>query len=528
MFKSNSLKKRVFAAIIAGTMIMSFSLTGCNNNGDENSNSNPSSTESKEESVKQKFGNDIVIKSKNYKIPYSIMSYLFNYQYQNYLSYYGSYMTYYGFSATKDLKDQYYNEENNETWYDFFMDQTKSYISETLILAEAAKAEGMELSESELKDIEENFKSFSAAAESKSMTEEEYLEKCYGPGVTKDQVKESIKLNTLAQKYYDKVYNNFKYSDSDYEKYYEENKTSYQYADFLTYVFTADYDKDATDEEKKAANEKAKAYAEDLSKCKTEAEFKASVKKYLQQNPNLVTESTTSTESSVEESSMTDEDIAEAIDAKVEATLKKKYAYEVTSEIGKWAFDGGRNTLDTTVVNDGDSYTVAMLIKPAYRDETLGKNVRHILIQSSSYSSDEDAKAKAEEIYNKWKSGEKTEQSFANLATEYTEDGGSKATGGLYENISEGKMVPEFNDWCFDSSRKPGDTDIIKTTYGYHIMYFSSDGEVMWKSNVDETMRKEDFTKKYNELQKQYEVEYDDDYLNTISLFETSNESSAQ
>ena len=33
-------------------------------------------------------------------------------------------------------------------------------------------------------------------------------------------------------------------------------------------------------------------------------------------------------------------------------------------------------------------------------------------------------------------------------------------------------MVVAFNDWCFDESRKPGDSGLVRTEFGYHIMYF--------------------------------------------------------
>ena len=33
-------------------------------------------------------------------------------------------------------------------------------------------------------------------------------------------------------------------------------------------------------------------------------------------------------------------------------------------------------------------------------------------------------------------------------------------------------MVEDFNTWCFTEGRKPGDTDIVKTKFGYHVMYF--------------------------------------------------------
>ena len=119
-------------------------------------------------------------------------------------------------------------------------------------------------------------------------------------------------------------------------------------------------------------------------------------------------------------------------------------------------------------------------------------DVRHILIQPEKDIKDENGKAtgsseqawnachdKAQAILDDWLAGEKTEESFAKLATEKTEDGGSKSTGGLYTNTWKGKMVKEFEDWCFDESRQTGDYGLVKTSYGYHIMYFV-DAEEGW------------------------------------------------
>lgn len=44
-----------------------------------------------------------------------------------------------------------------------------------------------------------------------------------------------------------------------------------------------------------------------------------------------------------------------------------------------------------------------------------------------------------------------------------------------------GQMVDSFDAWCFDEARQPGDTGIVKTDYGYHVMYFVSKGEeIFW------------------------------------------------
>ena len=114
------------------------------------------------------------------------------------------------------------------------------------------------------------------------------------------------------------------------------------------------------------------------------------------------------------------------------------------------------------------------------------------------------AKATAEQIYADWKSGAKTQDSFAELAKEKSSDTGSLENGGLYESVYPGQMVPEFDAWIFDKSRKPGDTGIVGTDYGYHIMYFVGAGEDYWKVQVKDVL----VTNAYNDYTKQLEEKY--------------------
>ena len=130
------------------------------------------------------------------------------------------------------------------------------------------------------------------------------------------------------------------------------------------------------------------------------------------------------------------------------------------------------------------------------KESGLVSDVRHILVAVEGGTTDEngattytDAEweacyAKAEEILNEWKSGEATEESFAALVPLYTDDTGSSSTGGLYEGITPtSSYVEEFLTWAVDMNRQPGDTDIVKTQYGCHIMYFVQ-GEPEWKSSA--------------------------------------------
>jgi len=123
-------------------------------------------------------------------------------------------------------------------------------------------------------------------------------------------------------------------------------------------------------------------------------------------------------------------------------------------------------------------------------------DVRHILVQvkggttaedgSTTYSEEEwkTCEEAAQAILDQWLAGDRTEESFAALASEKTEDPGSQQSGGLYQQVYEGQMVPAFNDWCFDESRAYGDYGLVQTNYGYHLMFFVG-SEPQWISYAE-------------------------------------------
>ena len=127
-----------------------------------------------------------------------------------------------------------------------------------------------------------------------------------------------------------------------------------------------------------------------------------------------------------------------------------------------------------------------------------GVNVRHVLIQPEGATKDENShivaddaqweacRKEAQALLDEWAKGERTEESFGELAKEHSVDG-SASTGGLYENVTKGMMVQNFNDWIFDETRKSGDYGLVKTEFGYHLMYFVSATEQdIWYSQARE------------------------------------------
>ena len=109
------------------------------------------------------------------------------------------------------------------------------------------------------------------------------------------------------------------------------------------------------------------------------------------------------------------------------------------------------------------------------------------------------AKTAAEEILAEWEAGDATEESFAELANAKSDDGDG-TTGGLYENISpDSNYVDAFKDWALDD-HQPGDTGIIETQYGYHVMYYVGQTDYTYRDYQIETqLRDEDVTAWYTE-----------------------------
>ena len=124
-------------------------------------------------------------------------------------------------------------------------------------------------------------------------------------------------------------------------------------------------------------------------------------------------------------------------------------------------------------------------------------NVRHILVQLAepaaasngkvSYNDEqwEQCRQEAQALLDQWLAGDADEASFAQLANKHSKDGGSNTKGGLYSLVKKGYMVENFDNWIFDKARAVGDTGLVKTEFGYHIMYFVGSEDV-WVTSARE------------------------------------------
>ncbi len=123
-------------------------------------------------------------------------------------------------------------------------------------------------------------------------------------------------------------------------------------------------------------------------------------------------------------------------------------------------------------------YNVAKVIETQQRPDTV--SVRHILVspQNPNIASMTRAEIVADSLIDVLNNG----GDFAQLCKTFSDDPGSKDKGGVYEDVVEGTMVPEFNDYCFET--EVGKIGRVTTQFGVHIIEVTEIKNVVPKTKV--------------------------------------------
>ena len=58
---------------------------------------------------------------------------------------------------------------------------------------------------------------------------------------------------------------------------------------------------------------------------------------------------------------------------------------------------------------------------------------------------------------------------------------------------STSSYVEPFLDWALDSARKEGDVDLVKTEYGWHLMYYVSTNDPVWRQSTTAALQNQDY-----------------------------------
>lgn len=396
---------------------------------------------------------------------------------------------------------------NEVTWAEKLHEDTLEIIQLHKAYYNEALKKGLKLTKADEANIDKQIESLRKEAESAGSSSKSgenkvtyslnaYLRKVYGGSINERFLRKQLKVQILAQKYITQRTAEIAktYDQKDIDAEYKKDTATYDFVTFRAYTFK-------TTELTKEDNETDDA----LKARQTKAD--AEVKKNANDFYNAVTNEATFTAKAKELNKDTanynvDEDTKFSM-------LKSKIQSSFSEDAAKWLFDSSTKEGSKKLFSDEENgkYIVVLAVKKPHQEKTV--TARHILFSTidqstnNELSEEEIAKKKteAEDVLKKFNEGDKSEDSFAALANEYTEDTDT-SNGGLYEHIYPGQMVTEFNDWCFNANRKPGDVEIVKTQFGYHIIYFvANDGTDYYDSTIRTSKANQDVEKETKALQ---------------------------
>ncbi len=426
----------------------------------------------------------------------------------------------YDFNST-DGDKQVYNKETNQTYADHFRESALTAAKEIVSLTAAANADGFTLSAAGKAQVEATMKSMKeAAAKYNYPSVGSYIKAAYGLYVDTALFKTHQTNATLASEYQTSKQDSLTYTTSQLSAYQQENPALLNSYDFR-YAFIdgnppAKTDDDgntiaATDEEKAAASAAAKAKADALVKGVQDTKGdKSDAFNTLVKDAVGETSSSADPDSNLQ-SGVLGNDIS-------------------SSAYFEWLSDASRKAGDISAIQSGSSYYVVLFLNSEL-SEVPTVDVRHILIKAetpvdNAETADVDeskgmptqealdaAKAEAQALldeFNALPDDKRTAAAFGELANKHSDDGGSNTKGGLYRYVEQGDMVPEFDAWIYDASRKSGDTGLVANVaegssyYGYHVMYFVGQDGPKWHELAENALKSDDMTKWLETLQEPY------------------------
>ena len=429
------------------------------------------------------------------------MSYYYHYSRNSYANYAA-----YGFvSFDPSIPDgeQFYNEEEQTTWRDVFLEEALENAAQVTMLYDAAVAAGH--STAEVKDdLNATIDSLKSGAAASGYNYASYLRAIYGeymtPGFYKDVMSRILLGSKYSEEYGQQLADGC--TQEELESYYTENADSvdtfeYSYLHFSPEtVETTDADgNDLPEDEVTATQELA------LAEAKAKADGAQAAYKNGASIADLISEYSPS--SSVDHTS-----------AVGSSRISSSAHAEDLLKLGE----------DESAVVEGSNGYDLIVFHSRSRDERLIANVRHILALAENGTNEDGSTAapteeawtaaqeKAQSILDQYTSGAQTADAFGALANEKSDDGDG-TTGGLYEDITRNSSyVTEFKDWIFEDGRQVGDTGLVRhdggtSGYsGYHVMYLDSFGEAEWAFAVRNTLASQALNEWSEGLQANYEA----------------------
>ena len=419
---------------------------------------------------------------------------MYDYYYASIVSYYEQYASYgyYSLDTTKDYSKQYTTDDdgNKISWQKFFETEALKEVEQITTYYSKALEEGVTLTSAQKKTIDKQISTLKDSASQNDVSLDQYIKANFGTYCSEDTIRLMLEQYYLSANYKGKFKCETKVTDNDVDKYYNDHKNDYKKIEF--YYIASPYD--ATDDNSK--NESIKTAEKIMAKMKDKKSVIALVPEVYSSYIDSQVKSSMEQDSTLTEKKAREEAV-KSYESNVVTTVSGSDS-PFDDEMNTWLFSDDTKVGSKKYYIDESAGYIYIVLKTskASVEEDEKYTVRHILVapesgsNSSSSTSEKTeytdeqwaaAKKKADSILAKFNKTDKSEYEFAKLAEQYSTDSASTSSGsndsfgGLYESVTLGQMVPDFEKWSIDDSRKYGDTGIVKSDYGYHIIFFIND-----------------------------------------------------
>lgn len=339
------------------------------------------------------------------------------------------------FDYTKPLDTQMYNKDLGVSWQQFFLEAALNTWKQYRIVTNKAIAAGFKLEAQYQEDLDTTMERLTKVAEEyKFESVDALIQADMGPGCTFEDYMYYMELYYYGELYYRELSGKLEVTEEEMEAYFVANEE-----DLATNGITKDSG-------------------------------------LLVDVRQILVKPSGTTKGPDGSTIVYSEDEFEACREKIQEILDIWLAGEKTAE--SFAKLAAEKSQDKNTAENGGLY--------AYLSEGALNivDVRHILLMPEGGTLSDDGKTtvyseeeweacynKAKDVLDTFLAGEQTEERFGELAKEHTKDGNG-SVGGIYMNVPKNYMVKPFEEWIFDESREYGDTDIVKTQFGYHVMFF--------------------------------------------------------
>ncbi|MCI8525892.1 MAG: hypothetical protein HFF17_08215 [Oscillospiraceae bacterium] len=382
---------------------------------------------------------------------------------------------------TLPFDQQVYNQEQNMTWADYFLDEAAKTAADTLRVYDAAMAAGFTLSETSEQTLESNRTSLeSIASLMPSYADgDAYIRASYGRGCDVDSYLEYARIRTIANDFAEQYRADLSYSAETIQATYAANPQDFDtvsYKIFYSSVVVGKNDDGTVQADMDASRANAERMAE---------ECRGDIDRFNEMTVELAAESKKSTYSDPNFSLREDTTVSSANEI-----------------LRDWLADPARQYGDTVCLQaDERGYYVGFFID--YKDNSFPlASLRAIAFRAYASEDNPDdpdgmkaALARGQEAFDTFEAGARTAEAFDALAE------GKTSYDPVYAPYLPGDLDGAVDDWCYDQERSPADYALLRGSTGYYLVWFDGyDGGSYRDHLVDEQLRSADYDAWYESV----------------------------